>query len=442
MRSVSSDSRAIRPDALFVAVKGERFDGHAYVESAFAQGAAAALVSRTVRVPWEFLSRPQFRVDDTVEAYGRLARYYRLRWGGKVIGVTGSNGKTTTREMLAHLLSAGYPLTRSPKSFNNEIGVPSTIFGIEPEHELAIVEMGTSAPGEIAYLAGIARPDYGVITNIGETHLEGLGSIEGVALAKGELLDALGRDGVAFLNADDPWRQALADRHEGRTVLFGRSEKADVRCVHEERFDGGTRFRLADGAEFELNVPGEHNVSNALAALAVCGEFGALDTAAERLRTFVAPDMRFQVTHIQGATLISDCYNANLRSMVAAVEEMDAMPCRGRRVMVCGDMLEMGAQANRMHWELGRRVGRSRIDEMFTVGDSSRLVSEAARETRRVPSEHFASVEQARAPVAQAIGPEDLVLVKGSRAMRLEAVVDAVRERFQSERALAEARAS
>ena len=430
VKGVSSDSRAIEPDDLFIAVRGDRLDGHDFVASAFARGATAAIVSRTLSPPPEFRDRQLYKVPDTVEAYGRLARYYRRRWGGKVIAVTGSNGKTTTREMLAHLLSARHALVQSLKNFNNHIGVPQTLFQAHREHALAVVEMGTSSPGEIAYLARVAEPDYAVITNVGESHLEKLVSLQGVARAKGELLDAMDGRGVAFLNADDPWHAALAGRRRGKTVTFGRSPPADVRCVHEEAWQGGSRFRLATGQEFVLPVPGRHNVSNALASLAVCHELGCLDRAAERLATFDPPEMRFNVERVRDVTLIADCYNANPLSMAAALEAMDAMPCGGRRVMVCGDMLEMGRHVEETHRGLGRRVGASRIDCLFTVGASSRWVAEAAKESRDLTWDHFERAEDAAAPVAAWLRPDDLVLVKGSRALRLEGVLQAVRERF------------
>lgn len=428
--SVSSDSRKVKPGALFVAIPGPNFDGHDFVAAAFAQGAAAALVSQPVELPSEYSARPLFQVGDTVEALGRLASHYRRRWGKTVVGVTGSNGKTTTRAMLAHLLGGRRSVVQSPKSFNNAIGVPHTLFQLERAHEVGVVEMGANAAGEIAALAAIAQPELGVVTNIGEAHLEGFGSIEGVARAKGELVQALGAGGVAFLNADDPWTPRLARRHRGRTVTFGRGEQADVRCVSEERAPRGTRFRLAGGREFHLPVPGAHNVSNALAALAVCRELDALDGAAERMESFASPEMRFQIARIGELTLIADCYNANLRSMLAALDEMDSMPCEGRRVMVCGDMMEMGPEDERMHRELGRRIGASRIDEIHTVGRSARWAAEEANALRKLPSRHYPSAEPAGRSLAESLGPGDLVLVKGSRGLRLEGVVEAVKARF------------
>lgn len=433
IRQVSTDSRALGADSLFVAVPGDRFDGHDFVSTAFSRGAVAALVSRDVKLPPEYADRWLLTVPDTVEAYGRLARAYRRRWGGPVVAVTGSNGKTTSREMLAHLLGGRYPLTRSPKSFNNEIGVPYTLFTIEASHELAVVEMGTNAPGEIDALAALAEPNYGLITNVGHTHLAGLGSVEGVARAKGELLDRLQPPAVAFLNADCRWFDALAGRHGGRIVSFGRSARADVRCVRERREDGGRRFWLADGRECFLPVPGPHNVMNALAALAVCRELDCLDEAVERLRGFELPDMRFQVRRLGPLVVIEDCYNANICSMLAALDEMDEMPEAHRRLFVCGDMLEMGRHAECMHRRLGRRVAASKVDRLFTVGSASRWVAEAAHQRRDLPHRHFANVDEAAPALAEELEPGDLLLVKGSRGNELEKAVEAVRRRWAPE---------
>jgi UDP-N-acetylmuramoyl-tripeptide--D-alanyl-D-alanine ligase len=295
---------------------------------------------------------------------------------------------------------------------------------------MAVIEMGTNAPGEIASLAAIALPDYGIVTNVGETHLEGLGSVEGVARAKGELVETLGDNGVAFLNADDPWSDALARRHRGPNVFFGRSARADVRCVEARRTETGHCFRLADGHEFELNVPGLHNVHNALAALAVCRELGILDDVCDALASFRLPDLRYQAQQFGQVSVIADCYNANLGSMTAALDEFDAMAAPGRRVMVCGDMLEMGPHAERVHRQLGRRVGRSRVDRLWAIGPAGTWVVEAARGERPLAAEHRPDADEAIAEVVASVEPLDTVLVKGSRGMKMERVVEAIRLRY------------
>ena len=432
-KGVSTDTRTVSEGDLFIAVKGERFDGHDFVDTAFARGAAGAVVSRDVGLSTTHRDRPLVRVPDTLKALGDLARYWRRCWGGMVIGITGSNGKTTTREMLWHLLGGEFRAVRSPRSFNNAIGVPLTIFQIDSEDEIAIIEMGASAPGEIAYLASIAEPDFGVVTNIGETHLEGLGSVEGVAHAKGELLEALGDWGVAFLSADDPWFPFLSERHTGQTIAFGRSESADVRCEHEEPLEDGYRFRLSTGHELDLRVPGRHNITNALAALAVSMELGVLELVADRLRTFALPDLRFQVEHIGPVDVIADCYNANLRSMTAALEAFDEMPVPGRRVLVCGDMLGMGDHAESVHRKLGHHVGSSRVSMVWALGEAAQWVVDAATEVRPIQAVHRVCVEDAAPLIASSLEPGDAVLVKGSRGMRLERVVSGIREHFQTE---------
>jgi len=426
-KGVSTDSRTVREGDLFVALEGERFDAHDFVDAALNRGAVAAVVSKDVDVSACHKDRPLVRVPDTLKALGDLARFWRRRWGGTVVGITGSNGKTTTREMLWHLLGAEFQAVRSPKSFNNAIGVPLTIFQISMEDEIAVIEMGTNAPGEIAALAAIAEPDYAIVTNIAETHLEGLGSIKGVARAKAELLESLTGQGVAFLNADDPWTPFLAGFHNGLTVSFGFSGKADARCVELERTVEGHLFRLEDGLEFELCVPGRHNVSNALAALAVCRELGILPLVTERLRSFRLPDLRFQKESIGPVQVIADCYNANIGSMSAALDEFDAMQVSGRRVLVCGDMVEMGDHLENVHRRLGRRVGESRVEELWALGETGELVVREAQKKRWMPAHFLGDVDKAAAAIASSLLPGDALLIKGSRGMRLERVVEAIR---------------
>jgi len=247
------------------------------------------------------------------------------------------------------------------------------------------------------------------------------------------MLDALGERGVAFLNVDDAFFPALHHRHKGPAVTFGRSQKADMRCVREERIERGYRFELSDGRSFELNVPGRHNVMNALAALAVCRELGAVDLVRERLACFELPDLRYQVEDVGPVRVIADCYNANLSSMGAAIDEFDETAVAGRRVMVCGDMLEMGRHAESVHQQLGRRIGKSRIDAVWALGRCGRWVVDAARSVRALPSTSIPSVDEAAPVIAESLQPCDTVLVKGSRGMRLERVVEAIR-RHHSER--------
>jgi len=423
-KGVSTDSRAVRPDDLFFALRGPNFDAHDYVADAFAGGAAGAVVSRSI----EGLASDQhcILVKDTLRALGDLARAVRRKWNGKVIGITGSAGKTTCKDMSHAVLSRAVEAGKTPGNFNNHIGLPLSIFGLEPEHEVAILEMGASAAGEIADLADIARPDIGVVTNVGPAHLEGFGSLDGVARAKGELVDALGGDGVAVLNADNHRCLAMRGRCRGETVTFGLSEGADVRGVDVEYGEWDARFRLEGGGWFEIAVPGRHNVMNALAALAVGRVLGLADaTMAEGLSEYGPAAMRMNLRRVGGVKLIDDTYNANPKSMAAALEVYRVVSVRGRRFMICGDMLELGPASRQLHEELGGRIAGAGIDGLWTVGEESRCVATGARRSgadMRI-TETCEAEEAADALLAE-LAPGDAVLVKGSRAIGLDRCVE------------------
>jgi len=425
---VSTDSRAIRPGEMFFALAGARSDGHDFVRSALERGAACAVVSRDVEVPHAMRDRV-VRVQDTRRALGQSARAYRRTWGGKVIGVTGSNGKTTTREMIYHILSAHMPCHRSPKSFNTDVGVSLTLFQADPTDRVIVLEMGTNAPGEIAELTQIAEPDLGVITNIGETHLEGLGSIEGVAKAKAELLDALGRDSAAFLNADDPWFEFLAKRVQGKVISYGTRREAAFRGHDVQVFEGGHSFIIRGGIRVEIAVPGRHNVLNALAALAVVDYLGlCLSDAAARMATFRLPEMRYQVEQIRGITVVFDGYNANPGSMSAAIAAFSKTEVPGRRVAVLGDMMELGLRSEQLHRALGAEVARSGVSALWAVGKFAPLVARSAEENGLDGHVSQADdVEPVVRHVCEYLQPGDAVLVKGSRGMKMERLVEELR---------------
>ena len=428
-RGISTDSRRIEEGELFVALSGERYDGHDFVRDAFGRGAVAAVVSRQVRLPEATADRPLLEVPDTREALGRLAAWYRRRWAGTVVAVTGSNGKTTTREMIHAALAGTMRVKRSPESFNNAVGVPLTIFQVSTDDQVLVVEMGTSAPGEIALLTDMAQPNVAVITNVAETHLAGLGDVAGVAKEKANVLGALGQTGTAVLNADDAWFGWLAAHHTGPVVTFGRCAKAMVCATNVRRAPPGFRFHATDGVEVTLRVPGEHNVANALAALAVAQALGAdAASAAEGLGRFRLPPMRFTMHRSAGVLVINDAYNANLRSMQAAIRELNALHVAGRKIMVCGDMLELGPDSGRLHRMLGESIAQSRVDLLLAVGERAADVAEAAKADRRTRREvyHLPSVEQAAERIVGVVREGDAVLVKGSRGMRLERVVEAL----------------
>jgi UDP-N-acetylmuramoyl-tripeptide--D-alanyl-D-alanine ligase len=422
---VSTDSRTTQPGDLFFALHGDAFDGHDFVKVAFARGAAAAVVSRTV----EDLPPDAYciMVEDTTKALGDLANRARRAWNGKVIAVTGSNGKTTTKEMIYQLLSGSHRVRKAPKSFNNNIGVPLTIFSIEPQDEFGVIEMGTNAPGEIARLAEIAEPDIAVVTNVMQTHLEGLRSLSGVAAAKAELLAGLKAGGLAVINADNEHCRKMIRNCRARVLTFGVGSGAQARATSMQPLAWGTRFRL-NGSEFEVPVPGIHNVMNALAALAVCRELGLqADDLAARLAAFEPPPMRLARREAGGVMLINDAYNANPGSMQAALQVFGSLPVNGRRIMVCGEMLELGKNSRKLHEQLGKSIAEAGVNEVWTVGEASKYVAEAIRST----GQHVA-VNEARQPLEAAakmlrtLEPGDAVLLKGSRGVKLETLMDAL----------------
>ncbi len=440
---VETDSRYIRPGDLFCALPGERVDGHEFVEAAFRAGAVAALVSRPGTDPPP-AGRARLVVPDVLEALGRLARRYRDRFEVPVIGVTGSVGKTTTKDLIAAALGRAFRVLANPGNLNTDVGLPLTVFRLGPEHELVCLEMAMRGPGEIARLASIARPRTGVLTNIGPVHLETLGSLEAITRAKEELLWALPPDGSAVLNADDPIVAGLAATHRprlARVLTYGLDRPADVSgTVAGPAAAGGVRFRVAlsgparesagltDLGEFRIPLLGRHSVLNALAAVAVGLLYGA---GPEAMRSGLdragLSAMRQEIIEVGGVRVVNDAYNAGPASMAAALDLLAEMRSAegGRAVAVLGDMLELGGLSDEAHREVGRQAARLGLDHLVAVGPKAALLAEAAVEEGLDPGkvEHLADRRAAAAAALRALVPGDVVLVKGSRGMRLEEVV-------------------
>lgn len=417
---VVTDTRALQPGDLFVALAGERFDAHDFLAEAAVKGAVGALVSRPVDAPIA-----QLLVPDTLAALQRYAASWRRHFGGPVIGVTGSNGKTTTKQLLAAVFAARGPVLYTEGNLNNHIGVPLTLCRLRREHRTAVIEMGANHAGEIAALARLARPGVGIVTQAGDAHLEGFGSREGVAKAKGEMFAAL-NGGVAVINADDAyaglWVKLAADN---RIVSFGFAGHADVRA---ERLVAGadeSRFLLvtpAGEAEVQLPLPGRHNVANALAAAATGFALG-LEPAviAAGLAKVEAPKGRVAVkTHVSGARLIDDSYNANPTSLNAAMELLARES--GRRLLVLGDMAELGPDAARLHADAGLRARTLGLDGLYTLG---RLSAEAARTFGGAAQSH-SELDALIAALRSQLTAGTTILVKGSRSARMERVVAAL----------------
>ncbi len=416
---VSIDSRTIKDGELFVALKGDRFDGHLFVDEALKKG-LGAVVSYPPVVP---RGRSIIHVNNTLRALQRIARYRRLNRQVTVIGVTGTNGKTTTKEMIAAILSGRYKVLSSRGNLNNQIGLPLCLTDLD-DHDIAVLEMGASRAGDIRELSDIARPDIGVITNIGPAHLEGFGSLETVRDTKYEILDFVK---TAVLNIDDPSIKDIPG--QCRIVTFGMNQEADVRAdniVHEE---AGLSFTvsLKEGGSYDirLRVPGLFNVYNALAAVAVCRLLNVpVDNISSSLGEFRGVPMRLELKELKGALVISDLYNANPASMEEAVKELVRLR-KGRAVAVLGDMLELGSYGEQAHRKLGRWLATLDVDVLIAVGDlMSYTCEEFSAGNGSVKALHVKDPREAREILLAMVGKEDTVLIKGSRGMRLEGVLE------------------
>ncbi len=427
------DTRKLKTGEVFFALSGEHTDGHRFVGAALEKGAAAAVVSRA----WyrEVEDRPRGALvlsDDPGLAMGDLARVYRRRFEIPVVGITGSTGKTTTKDMAAAVLGTRYRVLATEGNLNNHLGVPLTLFRLSSQHEVAVIEMGISEEGDLRDLCEIVDPTIGVITNIGPTHLEFLGSVEGVAKAKGELLEYLDESSMAILNLDDLWTSKERARLKGRLLDFGIEKICQFRgegLILDQ--EGCGHFSL-QGRSFHLSIPGRHNVYNALAAAAVGAALGVpVAEAAAALASFHPSRLRSQVVEQGGVRLLNDAYNANPVSMRAALESLSQMspPKKGgRRVAVLGDMLELGSVAKRDHREVGIFAAIRGIDALFALGDLARKVAEGGVEGG-LPAERsraFTGRDALVGALEDFLMPGDLLLLKGSRGLAMEEVARAL----------------
>lgn len=431
---VSTDSRQILPSQLFIALKGDRFDGHEFIQQVIDRGVSGIIFSDELGI--ECVPKGVFaiKVKDTLIALGHLAAYYRQKFDIPVIGITGSNGKTTTKEMLGDVLSKQWRVLRNKKNFNNAIGLPLTLLEMDASTQFCVVEMGMNHPGEIAYLTNIAKPTIGVITNVAESHIVHFDGKESIARAKFELIEAMKGQGIAILNADDPFVARMAQQYKKHEtaplsmITFGMNEKADVFAAEVKEDDSGIRFSvLLNGGkcqEIFMPVHGQHNVYN---AMAVCGVLSALgldlSLAASGLNEFKLPDSRMEIIERHGLRIINDTYNANPGSMKAALLTLKGITCSGRRIVVMGDMLELGKWSEELHQEIGRCVGDAGIDVLVTVGQDSVF---AASEARVRGVETFACKDHSDAltVLKGLIKLGDMVLIKGSRGMRMEGIAE------------------
>lgn len=430
---VATDSRTVKKGDLFVALRGPSFDGHNFIDQAVGKGAVAVLVDRNIPLS-EVINRSDcclMKVDDTLAGLGRLARFYRrnLLRSVRVIGITGSNGKTTVREMIYHVLSKSKNGHRSPHNYNNQVGVPLTVFGVEPEHEFAVVEIGTNAPGEVAQLSRIVEPDTAVITNVGPGHLAGLKDIAGVSVEKISIVAGLKEHGTIICGMDHEPTLDRVRALDRNVITFGLQEDADVTCMDVRQESGRLRFLTKDRFEVQLPLVGLHNVINALAALAVVRRMGVSSQEfAAALRDFQPLPGRMNCRLVNGITIIDDSYNANPVSMNAALTELTRYQQARRRVFVCGDMCELGPSSQQYHETLGRAIAQSNVDLLFAVGPQAALTANAAMASGLGKSNVQRSINSKRLArlIKSMIRDDDVIMVKGSRAMQMELVVESL----------------
>jgi len=427
---ISTDSRTIEKGEAFLALVGPNHDGHDFVPQAIEAGASIVVAMRRDE-QWRLPRNVALiLVGDTTRALVRLAAMHRRRLRGKVLSVTGSCGKSTVKTMLGAILSRAGRCGIAQRSFNNRIGLSLSLLDSEVEDDFTVLEMGTNHPGEIDELARCAKPHAGIITCIGECHLEGLGDRIGVMEAKAELIPHLDPDGVLILNADDPLCASLGARFAGEVRTFGFSGRADVRPINLRRDSGAMAFE-ACGESFRLPAAGRHNALNAAAAICASMWAGAtLEQAREALAQVALPPMRFEKRQLAGVTFILDCYNSNPTAMHAALRGFLDEPVARRRMVVCGDMLEMGDAAQEMHRHLGRTLALTHVDILVAVGPLGRFVLDGWAELAQDQQValHFPTAQEAWRPVWALTAPGDAVLIKGSRAMKMETVASAIAE--------------
>ena len=427
--SISTDSRKVRPHQVFWCLKGASFNGHDFAKKAMQQGAAACVVN-TGEFP-ESSRFPRIEVDDTHEALLDLAAWYRRQLEPVVIGVTGSVGKTTTRRMIFEVLATKHSGIQSPANYNNFIGVPLTVFLIESHHEFAVVELGASATGEIMELADVAVPEVGVVTAIAPAHLEGFGDIEKVIQAKGELVEAIPESGFVVLNGDDENVRSLAGRCSGNVIFVGENENNDIRATNVAASFGQLSF-TASGFDFCVPATGRHYLTSALAAVAVAQEIGVEPYEInDGLSMFTPASGRCEMTHVGRMTLIDDTYNSNPASLNAAADLLGNWCEPARRVLITGDMKELGNRAEDLHYITGEHIGRTGIDALISYGDYADDIADGAidagMDSWRIAA--CPSREILNLTLDCWLKPDDVVLVKGSRSTHMEKVVEWIQQR-------------
>jgi UDP-N-acetylmuramoyl-tripeptide--D-alanyl-D-alanine ligase len=432
VKSVCTDSRQAKAGDLFFAIKGEKFDGHDFLNEVTAKNVAAIVIEEK-KIPSQLPNCAVLVVDNARIALGKLAVVYRRDFDLPVICVGGSNGKTTTKELLASVLRQKLSTLASEASFNNDIGVPLTLLRLEKSHQVAVFEVGTNHPGELAPLVKMIQPKLGVITNIGREHLEFFGDVAGVAQEEGWLAELLLADGKLFVNGDNEWTEKIIARTKAKVVRVGLGEKNDWRAEKIRLDKNGVTFRVATVkeefcGEYRINLLGRHQVTNALFAVAVSEELGLGRSEIQRgLTECKPPKMRLQFCEANGIRVLDDSYNANTDSTIAALETLCDLPLQGRRVAVLGDMEELGAHSEAAHAEVGRRAAELKIGQLFTVGKMASVIAKSARDGGLNRVIEFENVEAAMSAIKNFLKSGDVVLLKASRASRLERIAETLK---------------
>jgi UDP-N-acetylmuramoyl-tripeptide--D-alanyl-D-alanine ligase len=426
INKVSTDSRTIKPGELFVALRGENFEGHDFVEASAKAGGTGALVDLkwAGNVPNNFAL---VRATDTLQAYQTLAANYRRSLGLKVLAITGSNGKTSTKDFAASVLARKFRVTKTEGNFNNHVGLPRTILEATSEDEVGVWEIGMNHPGEIAALSKIAAPDAAIITNIGVAHIEFMGSREAIALEKGALAEAVDPQGTVILNADDSFTEGIAARSCAKVVLAGTTGGA-VRAIEIRQSAEGSEFTIVEGAHrcrAQLPVAGSHMVQNALLAVAAGRAFGlSIEECAAGLAAAPLTKARLQIKEIGGVQFLDDSYNANPDSMKAALRTLVELDAEGKRIAVLGEMRELGTESERGHREVGETAATLGVNQLITIGDAAEMIAEGARIAGLDNVLSVGSTGEAARLLGEIAGPGDLILIKGSRAARMEEVIE------------------
>ncbi len=439
--AVSTDSRDISAGECFFAISGENFDGHNFVNDVFGKGAACAVVRKDIKnVP---PGKVILKVKDTIAALGDFAAAYRLQNNFKVVAITGSVGKTTTRQIAYEVLKQHFKVHTAPKNFNNTIGLPLTLLGADEKDEIILAELGTDHPGEIALLSKIAQPDIAVITAVQPAHLEGFGGIETILKEKLSVSASLRNNGVFIINGDNELLAAACQVKDPGVVTFGRSKHCDIRASDIIYKASGSRFKI-NGAEVVLPLPGPGNIENALAAFAICRNFGITSRDfAEAAKTLSAVPMRTEIIKAGSVTIINDCYNANPASMKNALDILvnfradsnRKIPRKHRLVFICGDMAELGDKTELFHTKLGQYAAQAKINVLLAVGKFAKIVTEAAKRqaVRNLQTKCFADTVSACNNLEKFVKDSDIILVKGSRASKLETVTDRLKQLFDKQ---------